>query len=318
LNGEIFYIRSKENMMTFPPLRPALGLLSLTLLLGVSTAARSQEFATSATGSHLSADPLYSDPNAALGQPTTLVYGIYDSPPGAYHRSLVYTAYNTDPSGNNLLVSLGSTGLGVLTVKFDAPIVHSDSHWFGEDLIVFGNQGFVGDAPVTLNTDMSHLHIKDGSTYGALPTVSVSADGFNFVTLTPADSVPFPENPYRWAGLSAQNPSGWDDSHLQDFSKPVDPSLTAGDFAGQTVAHAANDLYDGSAGGTAFSLANTPFATTGIQYIRFTGTGAVDAVSRVGNAAAPVPELGSGWLLGVGLVFIAARLRRKTSGSTGK
>jgi hypothetical protein len=304
--------------MTSPSLRPALGLLSLTLLAGLAPAAHSQEFATSATGSHLSTNPLYSDPNAALGQPTTLVNGIYDSPPGTYHRSLVYTAYNTDPNGNNLLVSLGSTGQGVLTVKFDAPIVHSDSHWFGEDLIVFGNQGFIGDAPVTPNTDMSQLHITDGSTYGSLPTVSVSADGFNFVTLTPADSVLYPENPYRWVGISAQNPSGWDDSHLQDFSKPVDPSLTAADFAGQTAAFAANNLYNGSAGGTAFSLANTPFAATGIQYIRFTGTGVIDGVSRVENAAAPVPELGSGWLLGVGLVFIVARLRRKTSGSAGK
>lgn len=309
--------------MTSPSSRPAFGLLCLTLLLGVSTAAHSQEFATSATGSHLSTNPLYSDPSAALGQPTTLVNGIYDSPPGTYHRSLVYTAYNTDPNGKNLLVSLGSTGLGVLTVKFDAPIVHSDSHWFGEDLIVFGNQGFVGqgingDSSVTPTTDMAQYRLADGSTFGTLPTVSVSADGFNFTTLAPTDSALFPENPYKWVGISAQNPSGWDDSHLQDFSKPVDPSLTAADFAGQTAAHAANDLYNGSAGGTAFSLANTPFATTGIQYIRFTGTGTVDAVSRVGNAAAPVPELGSGWLLGVGLVFIATRRRRKTSGSAGK
>ena len=304
--------------MTFASLKPALGLLSLTLLLGVSTAAHSQEFATSATGSHLSTNSLYSDPNAALGQPTTLVNGIYDTPPGTYHRSLVYTAYNTDPSGNNLLVSLGSTGLGVLTVKFDTPIVHSDSHWFGEDLIVFGNQGFVGDGFVTPTTDMSQYHLVDGSTFGTLPTVSVSADGVNFTILTSVDSVLFPENPYKWVGISTQNPSGWDDSHLQDFSKPVDPSLTIAAFAGQTAAHAADDLYNGSAGGTAFSLANTAFAATGIQYIRFTGTGTVDAVSRVANVAAPVPELGSGWLLGVGLVFIVARLRRKATGSAGK
>ena len=306
--------------MTSPSLRPALALASLTLLVGVAPAAHSQQFASSvAAFSSLSTNPPYSDPKAALGQPTTLVNGIYDSPPGTYHRSMVYTAYNTDPNGNNLLVSLGSSGQGSLTVKFDqTPITHSDSHWFGEDFIVFGNQGFVGNGFVTPTTDMTQYHIDDGSTFGDLPTVSVSSDGISFLTLTPADSVLFPENPYKWAGISAQNPSGWDDSHLQDFSKPVDPSLTAADFAGQTAAHAANDLYNGSAGGTAFSLANTPFATTGIQYIRFSGTGTVDAVSRVGNAAAPVPELGSGWLLGVGLVFIAARLRRKTNGSPGK
>ena len=71
-------------------------------------------------------------------------------------------------------------------------------------------------------------------------------------------------------------------------------------------------MYNGSAGGTAFSLANTPFAATGIQYIRFTGLGTVDGVSRVGNAATPVPELNSGWLLGVGLLLLAVGLRRKT------
>ncbi len=301
--------------MTFSPLKPALALASLTLLAGLAPAAHSQQFASSvAAYSNLSANPLYGDPSAALGRPTTLVNGIYDSPPGTYHRSLAYTAYNTDPNGNNLLVSLGSTGQGSLTVKFDlAPITHSDSHWFGEDFIVFGNQGFSADGFVTPTTDMSQLHITDGSTYGTLPTVSVSSDGINFVTLSPADSLFFPENPYRWAGVSTQNPSGWDDSRLQDFSKPVDPSLTAADFAGQTVAHAANDLYNGSAGGTAFSLANTPFATTGIQYIRFTGTGTIDGVSRVGNAAAPVPELSSGWLLGVGLLFLGVRLRRRTA-----
>lgn len=306
--------------MTFPSLKPALALASLTLLVGVAPAARSQQFASSvAAYSNLSANPLYGDPSAALGKPTTLVNGIYDSPPGTFHRSLVDTAYNTDPNGNNLLVSLGSSGLGSLTVKFDqTPITHSDSHWFGEDFLVFGNQGFVADGFATATTDMSQFHITDGSTYSALPTVSVSSDGVNFVTLTPADSILFPENPYKWVGISAQNPSGWDDSHLQDFSKPVDPALTAADFAGQTAAHAANDLYNGSAGGVAFSLANTPFAATGIQYIRFTGTGTVDGVSRVGNATAPVPELNSGWLLGVGLLFIGVCLRRKTSGLAGK
>ena len=300
--------------MTFSSLKPTLGLLSLALLF--APAAHSQQFASSvAASSSLSTNPLYSDPKAALGQPTTLAFDGFDT----YHDSLAYSAYGQDPQGNNLLVSLGSTGLGSLTLKFDqAPITHSDGHWFGEDFIVYGNQFFVGNDYVTPTTDMSQFKLSDGSIFGTLPTVSVSSDGINFLTLTPADSLLFPENPYKWVGISAQNPSGWDDSHLQDFSKPVNPSLTAADFAGQTVANAANTLYNGSAGGTAFSLAGTPFATSGIQYIRFTGTGAIDGVSRIGNAAPPVPELNSGWLLGGGLLFIAARLRRKTSGSAGE
>lgn len=300
--------------MTISSLKPALALVSLTLLVGMAPAAHSQQFASSVVAySNLSTNPLYSDPTAALGQPTTLAYDGYDT----YHDSLAYSAYGTDPQGNNLLASLGGTGLGSLIVKFDqAPIVHSDSHWFGEDFIVYSNQFFVGDNYVTPTTDMSQFHLTDGSEFGTLPTVSVSNDGINFVTLTPADSVLFPENPYKWVGISAQNPSGWDDSQLQDFSKPVNPALTAADFAGQTAAFAANTLYAGSAGGTAFSLANTPFATTGIQYIRFTGTGVIDGVSRVENAA-PVPEMNSGGLLAVGLLFLGVCLRRKTSGPAG-
>ncbi len=295
--------------MTFISRKPALSLVSLTLVLGVAPAAHSQEFASSvADSSHLSAP--YNDPAAALGQPTTLVNGIYDSPPEVYHRSLVDTAYNTDPSGKSLLVKLDGSGQGSLTVKFDTPIVHSSAHWFGEDFLVFGNQGFVADNyPITATTDMSQLHITDGSTYSALPTVSVSADGFNFLTLTPVNSVLFPENPYQWVGLSAQNPTGWDDSHLQDFSKPVNPNLTAGDFAGKTVSYAADALYDGSAGGTAFSLANTPFAATGIEYIRFTGANAtVDAVSRVGS---PVPEASTFWSFLAGLAGLAVYVIRR-------
>ena len=291
-------------------LRPAFGLLSLALLFGAASAAHSQQFASSvAASSGLSTDSLYSSPAAALGQPTTLANDGFDT----YHTSLAYSAYGTNPQGDNLLVGLGSDGQGSLTVKFDqAPIVHSDSHWYGEDFIVYSNPFFVGAAGfVEPTTDMAQYRLADGSVFGSLPTVSVSADGVNFVTLAPADSILFPENPYRWAGLSAQNPSGWDDSHLQDFSKPVDPALTAADFAGQTVAHAANDLYNGSAGGTAFSLANTPFAATGIQYVRFTGVGQIDGVSRVGTPQA-VPEAGTFWPVLLGAGVLAACLRRKS------
>ena len=302
-------------MMTFYP-KSALGLFSLALLVGGATAAHSQQFASSVTDfSSLSTNSLYSNPSAALGQPTTLADdGFLD----VYHDSSVYSAYGTDPQKNNLLASLGSTGNGSLTVKFDQSLItHSDSHWYGEDFIVYSNQFFVADDFAQTNSDMTKIHVTDGSTFGALPTVSVSADDINFVTLTPTSSVLFPENPYRWVGVSAQNLSGWDDSSLQDFSKPVDPALTAADFAGSSAAFVANTLYRGSAGGTAFSLAGTQFADTGIQYIRFTGLGTIDGVSRVSDApnANPVPEMSSavslGLLAALGLGFIVVRRSRK-------
>ncbi len=300
--------------------KPAFGLLALALLLGGQAAARSQQFASSVAGySNLSANPSYSSPGAALGRPTTIADDGFGD---ISHDSLALPAYGSDLQGNNLLVSLGSTGAGSLTVKFDqTPITHSASHWYGEDFIVYSNDFFTGQGSsfVTPTTDMSQylLNADPGKLlFGTLPTVSVSSDGLSFVTLTPADSVFFPENPYRWAGISAQNPSGWDDSSLQDFSKPVDPTLTLSAFAGQSAAYAANTLYNGSAGGTAFSLGGTPFADTGIQYIRFTGTGNIDGVSRVGDAPAAVPEASSAVSLGVvtllGAGILAVR-RRKTA-----
>ncbi len=296
--------------------KPAFGLLALTLLLGGATAAHSQQFASSVAGySNLSTNTLYSNSNAALGQPTTIADDHFGD---ISHDSLALSAYGSDLQGNNLLVSLGNTGTGSLTVKFDqAPITHSAGHWYGEDFIVYSNDFFVGQNNnfVTPTTDMSQYLLNTDPSkilFGILPTVSVSSDGINFVALTPADSVFFPENPYKWAGISAQNPSGWDDGSLQDFSKPVDPSLTFSAFTGQSAAFAANALYNGSAGGTAFSLAGTPFADTGIQYIRFTGVGNIDGVSRVSDAPAAVPEASSAVSLGVlALLGIGLAARRK-------
>ena len=297
----------------------SLGLISFGLLLGGASAAHSQQFATSVTAySNLSTNSLYSNPSAALGQPTTLADDGFGD---LYHDSVVYSAYGKDPQGNNLLTQLDSGGAGSLTVKFDqTPITHSSSHWYGEDFIVYSNQFFVADAFANVDSDMTQIHLTDGSVFGSLPTVSVSSDNVNFLTLMPASNILFPENPYRWAGISAQNQSGWDDSSLQDFSKPVNPALTTADFAGQSAAFAANTLYDGSAGGTAFSLAGTPFADTGIQYIRFTGFGTIDGVSRVGSAPAAVPETSAaitfGLLLGFGFLVIAGRC--KTALGTGE
>ena len=311
-------------MTTFSTLKPALGLLSLTALFSLTPGAHAQQFASSVAGySNLSTTGLFSNPAAALGQPTTVADDTFHD---LYHDSAANPAYGVDTNGNNLLVSLDGSGQGSLTVKFDnAPIVHSDQHWFGQDFIVYGNSFFTGInysngqgyvTPDSDPTDMTQYHVTDGTVTGTLPTVSVSANGTDFVTLTSPDSILFPENPYKWVGISAQNPTGWDDTpgHLQDFSKPVDPTLTAADFAGKSIADVANTVYNGSAGGFSFSLAGTPFETTGISYVRFTGAGTVDGVSRVSDApqAAPVPEASTALILAVGLLAMGgASLRRK-------
>ena len=102
---------------------------------------------------------------------------------------------------------------------------------------------------------MSPYVIDTYGTYqNGAPPVSVSADGIHFTQLQTSQTF-FPENPYSWAGISASDPSGF--GALNDFTKPVDPSLTAADFVGRSVAFADNSLYSGSAGGQAFSLAGS-------------------------------------------------------------
>jgi len=297
-----------------------LALLGLTALAPLS-AAHAQTFASTVVSySGLGTNPVYNNPNAVLGQPTTLINGIYDNPTGTYHASMVYPAYNQDPQGNDLIDTLGSTG--VITVAFNTPITHSDSHWYGDDFIVFGNTFFPGSGSVTPTTDMTQYKINgNGAIYqNGTPQISVSADGINFVTLMPQTAW-FPTNPYKWVGISAANPSGWDDTpgDLNNFTQPVNPDISLSTFGGDSVASADSQLYDGSAGGAAFSLLGTGLSS--VDFIRFTGEGnssVIDAVSRVSDASVPaaVPEasslVSSGLLLALGLGFVAVRRSRKS------
>ncbi len=293
-------------------------LAALTLATLSILPACAQTFATSVVSSSgLGSNGLYNNPAAALGQPTTLINGIFDTPSGTYHDSMVYAPYATDPGGNNVIVSLGATGS--VTVKFDTPIVHSDQHWYGDDFIVFGNSAFTANSAITPTTDMSQVLIGSaGGIYqNGTPTVRVSADGINFTTLTAP--IWYPTNSYYWSGNYAVNPSGWDDSRLEDFTKPINPSLTPASFGGVTVAYAANTLYGGSAGGAAFSLAGVLDASgnplTSIQYIQFnggSGGGAynIDAVSRVSFASNAVPEPNAALVFAIGLLGVGFVRRR--------
>jgi len=318
--------------MTSFSTKPALGLLSLALLGGIATAAHSQDYATSVVRASLSSTAPYNNPNAVLGQPTTLINdpGVFGDVPGIYHASIVLPAFNVNPAGsppssNDLITSLGSSAnssQNSLIVKLAAPITHSDSHWYGDDFIVYGNAQFFGKNfdSVTPTTDMSQYII--GGDYGiyqnGTPTISVSADGIHFTLLQTSQTF-FPENPYSWAGISAADSSGF--GALNDFTKPVDPTLKVGDFVGQSVAFADNSLYRGSAGGQAFSLAGSGLSS--IQYIQFTGVGNIDAVAGVSDAPAvnPVPEASSAISLGVlallGAGVLAARRGRKAVILTG-
>ena len=293
-----------------------IGTLSL-MPIGAS-ASNFASYVVSSSG--LSTNSLYNDPTAALGQPTTLDND-YDT--DVYHACMVNPAFGKDANtGQNLWVNfqpgtVSAPATGQLTVQLTAPITHTGNSWYGQDFIVYSNQGFNGASPedfVGDGTDMSSYQIADGSTFGTLPQVSVSKDGITFYAVSPSSSVAYPENPYHWDGLAAApNTAGW--GALNDFSKPVNPALTAADFANQTVEDADNTLYNGSAGGTPYTFAQT--GLTAIDYIRFSAnptgpSGVVDGVAAVG-AAAPEPAQASALILmGLGLSGLLWQARRRT------
>ncbi len=287
--------------------RPIFAMLPLAFVLAGTTAAHSQNYAASVVStSNLGTNPSYNDPSAALGQPTTLSFDGTNT----FHSSMVYPAYGTTPAGANTLVSLGSSGLGTIVVQMASPITHSDSHWYGDDFIVYGNaQVFSTNfAIITPTTDMSQIVV--GSTYGiyqnGVPQVSVSADGIHFVPLTTTQTF-FPENAYSWAGISASDPTGW--GAQNNFTEPVNPGLSASSLFGQTVAYDDDSLYNGAAGGQAFSLAGSGLST--INYIEFTGYGNIDGVVGVSNNPASVPEASSVVSFGLLLGFGVFAVRRK-------
>lgn len=301
-------------------IRPVLAMLPLAFVLGGTTAAHSQNYAASVIGTPiLSSNTYVNDPNAVLGQPTTTFVdpGTFD-PAGQYEASMVDPAYYTTPSGINAIAGLGSPSSGTpgsIIVQMASPITHSDGHWYGDDFIVYGNaQVFSTNfATITPTTDMSQIVV--GSAYGiyqnGVPQVSVSADGIHFVPLTTTQTF-YPENAYAWAGVSASNPSGW--GAQNDFTKPVDPGLSASSLFNQTVAYDDNALYNGAAGGQAFSLTGSGLST--INYVEFSGYGNIDGVAGVSNNPAAVPEASSvvsfGLLLG-GIGVLAVRRSHKSA-----
>jgi hypothetical protein len=111
------------------------------------------------------------------------------------------------------------------------------------DFIIFGNTGFIITNEFDLNTfDWIGTPATDGSTFGAnegATLVSVSADGIHFVPLSskyaPTVDTLFPPDA---AG---------------SFDLPVNPALTAADFAGATLA-GIRELYAGSGGGTGYDI----------------------------------------------------------------
>ena len=265
-------LRKKDQFMQ--KIRFTLALAGLMVSLTVSRA----QFATSWTAytQGSGANASYNNPNSALGAPTTFI---------GYQNADPFNA----PYSSSHLVGLG-TG-GSLTLQFNQPILNSPSNPFGLDFIVFGHAGF----NIT-NGDYSGGGITDGSFYTvgtANVGLSVSADGSTFYTLS---SLLTPQVD----GLAPTDASG-------NPFLPVNPALTAADFAGKDI-NGIRALYAGSAGGAGFDLAWAGVPLSSVNYLRFdvlSGVAYIDAVSVV-----PEPGTLSLTILSLG-AFLFGRRKNK-------
>jgi len=222
----------------------------------------------------------YNDPTAALGAPTTFI-GYQNADP-----------FNP-PYQSSDIVGIG-TG-GSLTLQFNTPIQNNPGNPFGLDFIIFGHAGF--------NEDFDNFTATDGSLFTggtADVRVSVSADGSTFYTLNPS-LTPMVD------GLFPTDASG-------NPLLPVNPSLTAADFAGLDLAQI-EALYNGSAGGAGFDIAwaingsGQSISLSSIDYVRLDvlgdGTPAyIDAVSVV-----PEPTTLALAITGTGLFLLRRRIK---------
>lgn len=238
---------------------------------------------------------LWDDPEAVLGKPNTIDYDDLQGTgpvPGGFaggpmrQISLAWPAWQY---GSNDPAHLGQrpgwldgrrmNGVGLrqgaqLVVEFDQPIENNPDdagafHW-GADLIVHGNAFIAADRAIAADTNMDAA-VLTGGLLAEPVTVSVAQDivGPWYTFVRTADAL-YPTQPWAWDGVAG----AWSTDE-QDWTRPVDPSLTMADFDGLTVAEAI-DLYQGSAGGTPLDLdelvgpGGEPASLPWVRFVRFT------------------------------------------------
>lgn len=297
--------------------RSLVALTLATVATGLTTAAHASPYASEliASGGTFGASP-YDDPQSILGKPSTTFYDPWASGGGAQQRvvKMVEPAFNlSDENGDKLITTFNGGAWAV--VKFDNPVEDDPRNPFGIDLLVFGNEFFVGNGWVNDAANMGSYTITGGGFFEPV-TVSVSPGYLGFdgedegdwstwqwyeYTNGPFGDAAFPTHAYAWDQAQFDGTgNGWTNEEM-DFTKPVDPALLDTLLAGGMTVVDALALYDGAGGGAGFDLAESGFDW--IQYVRVQGNGGeIDAFADV----APVPEPGA---LAV-LIAGAALLRR--------
>lgn len=279
---------------------------SALLVMGLVSFASSQSFADSPYATELisqngayGSQSLYNDPNAVLGEPTSLAVNAA-FPPVAnvpFHIKIVEPAYNRDMNANKVITTLsrrndgGSFTYGSITVKFDHQVYDDPVNPYGIDLNVFGNAFYVGGGTeggyVSDTTDMRSYYLA-GGIFAEPVVISVSPDNVNWYTYSdgPYGDTAFPTQGFEWdAEQHDDTGNGWTDQKM-DFTKPVNPTLDSVLGADGPAIYVADALqiYDRSGGGTGIDLAESGFEW--IQYIRVNSTaefrdGEIDAFADV-------------------------------------
>ena len=205
----------------------------------------------------------YTNPATALGAPSQI---------NPYTEAV--DPFNP-PYGTGQIVSLGAGG--ALIIKFDDSVHNRSRNPFGIDFIIFGNSGFIITNEYDLvNYDWIGTPATDGSLFAnntGATRVSVSRDGKKFYELNPAATA---DGLFPTAGAG-------------DPAVPVNPTLTAADFAGATLADM-SAIYHGSAGGTGYDISTARdekgrrVSISSIKYVRIevlSGKAEIDALSAV-------------------------------------
>ena len=218
----------------------------------------------------------YSHPEALLGKPATR----FKDGAGVTSRvKVVEPAYVYGLDDEPLITTLNAGAY--IVVRFDHKVMDDPENPYDLDFIVFGNS-FFSTGGITVNDDSNMNDTPlNGSGWFENITVSVSQDGVYWYTYDegPYGDNLFPTQAYQWDAAKSQ----WTDTEM-DWTRPVNPALTLADFEGKTAADAIA-MYDGSAGGTGFDLAESGYEW--IRYIKVEGLsgtfaeGEIDAFADV-------------------------------------
>ena len=273
--------------------------INCALVAAVSSAAFASPFATSVlsydAGSNAAAG--YTNANTALGSAERFTG---EASFGGLFAAGV-TPFNP-AFENNELVSIGIGGQ--LSLGFDTAITNSASNAFGVDLIIFSNAGFLDttytdDDPENNGTGFTGANPAFFGAGGAA-TVQVSVDGTTWITATTITLDLFPTLGYSDYTQAGSTTPGLVES---DFTKALDPTLTAADMANMSFQDLVN-FYDGSGGGIGIDIASTGLASA--NFVRFLNNSG-DAFEI--DAVAVVPTPGTMFIASIATLIMTRRRR---------